>query len=287
MTRKFKSILAGLLCLACLPMPLGASAKCTVTETDNNYEDWDGPYVCHEVTIESDLFIYHITGRYSDQDGDGATVSYFGGILDTDAVDFQLVVIGIVYEDGEDTPLFYIVNNPKRYSFGNLGITFYYSELAPYLDGELPQIGDLLYIENYLVSEGVPAELSAGGATPDEDAQPYVRNLGSGVDLLGEDFKKVLYYEMFYEPTVFDAETRMPLPVSQSHYIYDRGNLNNDDSVTLADVVILNKHLMSGYPISYYAKGCADVDNNGIVDEVDSLNILKSIIGLVDLDELG
>lgn len=61
------------------------------------------------------------------------------------------------------------------------------------------------------------------------------------------------------------------------------GDVNCDGEVDLVDVIMLNKNLMIGEKITDKGKKNADVDNNGDADEVDSLNILKSIIHLVEL----
>lgn len=60
------------------------------------------------------------------------------------------------------------------------------------------------------------------------------------------------------------------------------GDANEDGSVDLVDVVLVNKNLMIGTEMSAQGKENADVDDNGTMDEVDSLNILKYIIQLVD-----
>lgn len=284
MTKKLKSVMAGLLCLACLPVPLTASAECTVTERDYTYEKWDGEHEAHEVIIESDLFKYTVSGTFYDRLGNPTDELHYTspGVLETDVVDFNYIVTCVLYREDGVTPSGYILDSPLPYR-----ATDYYARyddvIAPYLEGELPQVGDLLLLKNYLIAETVFPVLEVGDLG--YEGIPITHNYGSAIDLLGEDFKKVLYYEMYDEPMVVTASGARK--VSESGEIYDLGNLNNDDSVDLIDVVMLNKHLMTGYSIGYYAKGCADVDRNGVVDEVDSLNILKSIIGLTDLNELS
>lgn len=60
------------------------------------------------------------------------------------------------------------------------------------------------------------------------------------------------------------------------------GDVNGDNKVSLADVVLLNKHLMIGTPVEDAGKIAADVDHSGAPDEVDSLSILKYLIHLID-----
>lgn len=61
------------------------------------------------------------------------------------------------------------------------------------------------------------------------------------------------------------------------------GDVNGDDEMDLIDVIMINKHLMIGEEIPEQMKAYADVDRNGTLDEVDSLNILKAIIHLIEL----
>lgn len=61
------------------------------------------------------------------------------------------------------------------------------------------------------------------------------------------------------------------------------GDANGDNEVDLVDVILLNKHLMIGTEMTEQAIRRCDVDLNGETDEIDSLNILKSIVHLVTL----
>lgn len=61
------------------------------------------------------------------------------------------------------------------------------------------------------------------------------------------------------------------------------GDVNEDDEVDLVDVILLNKHLMIGTNVTPQGQINGDVDRNKTLDEVDSLNILKYIIQLVEL----
>lgn len=60
------------------------------------------------------------------------------------------------------------------------------------------------------------------------------------------------------------------------------GDVNEDGGVDLVDVVLLNKHLMIGEKVSAQGQLNGDVDRNNTLDEVDSLNILKFIVKLVE-----
>lgn len=61
------------------------------------------------------------------------------------------------------------------------------------------------------------------------------------------------------------------------------GDVNVDGNVDLVDVILLNKHIMVGANVSDQGKINGDVDRNNNLDEVDSLNILKSIVRIVTL----
>ena len=61
------------------------------------------------------------------------------------------------------------------------------------------------------------------------------------------------------------------------------GDVDVNGSVNIIDVITLNKSLMVGEKLSDQGKKNADVDNNQKVDEVDSLNILKSVVEIQTL----
>ena len=75
------------------------------------------------------------------------------------------------------------------------------------------------------------------------------------------------------EPT--DPETK---PVGEKLL----GDVNVDGKVTIIDVITLNKNLMVNEAITDQGRINADVDENGKVDEVDSLNILKYVVEIVE-----
>ena len=59
------------------------------------------------------------------------------------------------------------------------------------------------------------------------------------------------------------------------------GDVNCDGKISIIDVITLNKNLMVGEKLTAQGKINADVDENGDVDEVDSLNILKYVVEIV------
>lgn len=60
------------------------------------------------------------------------------------------------------------------------------------------------------------------------------------------------------------------------------GDVDESGKVDILDVIALNKNLMVNDPISAQGRKNADVDKSGTIDEVDSLNILKYVVELLD-----
>ena len=77
------------------------------------------------------------------------------------------------------------------------------------------------------------------------------------------------------EPTVASV-TDTCLPPDRTS-----GDLNGDGSVSILDVIILNQNLMIGTPIDESARAAADVLRDGVINEADSLTILKYVVELV------
>ena len=61
------------------------------------------------------------------------------------------------------------------------------------------------------------------------------------------------------------------------------GDVDSSGKVDIIDVITLNKSLMIGEVIMPEGKANADVDRNGIINETDSLNILKFVVELITL----
>ena len=63
------------------------------------------------------------------------------------------------------------------------------------------------------------------------------------------------------------------------------GDVNVDDTVTISDVIALNKYLL-GDAKAASAQGLinADVDVNNSIDSTDSLNILKACVQLLNAE---
>ena len=62
---------------------------------------------------------------------------------------------------------------------------------------------------------------------------------------------------------------------------YSSGDMDGDGKVGILDVIILNQNLMIGTPLADGAKSAADVMKDGVINEIDSLTILKYVVELI------
>ena len=60
------------------------------------------------------------------------------------------------------------------------------------------------------------------------------------------------------------------------------GDVNQDGSVTQEDVVLLNKAILGKTTLTEAQNRAADVDGDGRIDSIDSLNISKYVSGVID-----
>ncbi|MDE5565140.1 MAG: hypothetical protein K2I93_08275, partial [Oscillospiraceae bacterium] len=69
---------------------------------------------------------------------------------------------------------------------------------------------------------------------------------------------------------------------AESGIVY--GDVDVNGTISIMDVILLNRSLMVGAPISEQGLLNADVDmSGGMPDAVDSLNILKAVVKLITL----
>ena len=61
------------------------------------------------------------------------------------------------------------------------------------------------------------------------------------------------------------------------------GDVDDNGTVQMVDMIALNKYLMIGEPISEQGLVNADVNCNGMLEQDDGLNILRAVIGLITL----
>lgn len=67
---------------------------------------------------------------------------------------------------------------------------------------------------------------------------------------------------------------------------YAAGDVDGNGTVNIMDVILLNRNLMIGADITAQGMTAADVTKDGTVDAVDSLKILRYIVGLDELTEV-
>lgn len=60
------------------------------------------------------------------------------------------------------------------------------------------------------------------------------------------------------------------------------GDVNNDTAIDILDVIALNKYILGSRPLDDSQQKNADVDENGVIDAGDALQILKYAIGIID-----
>ncbi len=83
------------------------------------------------------------------------------------------------------------------------------------------------------------------------------------------------------EPTETPTETPEPTETTPS-VTKDYGNVNEDNEISISDVIQLNKYLLGDTnAVSEQGLQNADVDDNGMIESVDSLNILKYCVQLI------
>ncbi|MDE5563945.1 MAG: dockerin type I repeat-containing protein [Oscillospiraceae bacterium] len=73
--------------------------------------------------------------------------------------------------------------------------------------------------------------------------------------------------------------TTVPTITVTVHY----GDADCNGNLNIMDVILLNRYLMIGAPVSLSGMLNADVDGSGTIDSVDSLNILKAVVQLITL----
>ena len=86
------------------------------------------------------------------------------------------------------------------------------------------------------------------------------------------------------EPRLGDVLELMP----EAHFVTEPGDANSDETVDIMDVMTTQKSIMGCRELTPQQKADADVDQNGVVDSADSLNILKYVVGMIDsFDEIA
>ena len=252
---KKSRFLTALLAFAMMIPPLTVSA-----EEEVPYSAW---FVDDSYSVSCDTF------RYSTHWCNGMT-------LDTELTDANFMVSGIAYN--EDDSIQYIVLTSINGGVNGCRGTMWASKgNAPYFPADFTwsdlRLGDLLKFGNH---EG--QELVIPIINPIEP----VEVLGNGVDLLGEEFRKVIRHELIAAPRPYsdydDIKYCETLPDSEIFM----GDVNEDEEIGILDVIKLNQYILGARSLGCYSKSVADVDNSGVLDATDSLLILKEVVGLTE-----
>ena len=125
------------------------------------------------------------------------------------------------------------------------------------------------YYASYASSEG--SNLDAGGNTAPVDPTP--------VETTPQE-ETTATTEPVTEATEFEQASSETAPASSAP-VY--GDANEDGVVDVVDVLLVNKVLLGIAQFEGDGRLNADVDNNGKIEDVDAMNILKSVVKLVEL----
>lgn len=127
------------------------------------------------------------------------------------------------------------------------------------------QIGDLFKPGKTSIEESMP-----GWCTP----ITAITLLGHGTDLLGKDFEKVIRHEYLGEAVGSRYDNVKMDPLTSTII----GDVNEDESVNIIDVIKTNKYIMGMSKFNSYARFVSDMNLDGDVDSNDSLRVLKLVV---------
>lgn len=232
------------------------SATMLMTPLVVNAEGDENWYVNDNFSVSCDAF------QYSTHWCNGIT-------LKTELTDANFMVSGIAHAD--DGSIKYIVLTSINGGINGMrGIMWTCDELKPFFPAEFKwedfRLGDLLRFGDH-----IDQPLEKPIINPTEN----VEVLGNGIDILGEEFRKVIRHELIAVPRPGWEDTD-----AIKYFDVLKGDVNENDTIDILDVVALNKNLMEGYPLGCYSKYVADVNENNTPDSTDSLMILKELVGL-------
>ncbi len=212
------------------------------------------------LTYSTDLFTY--TSQTSES----------GCFLTSELADPDFMVVGMTYYANEPDRIYgYVVCPMNAYADWDVGI--FQHQLIVEEIGEIQlEVGDLLQTEGELCCTAIyPTTYMFMGT------EGTITHLGNGIDIFGEEFKRVIRLQMVIEQADFEKR-------SENGAIYNidliSGDVNIDDALNILDCIVINKHLLTGSELCDYAKFVGDIDANGKLDFTDSLAILKESIGI-------
>ena len=238
MKKKVATLLAVSICMCSLLSPISGNADASLSA----------------VTISTDTFTY--------------TAKYHGFDFESELASPDFMVIGCDYSirDPEKISSYFVVPiNQKTKEVGTISANY----IKEYLGDVSLYAGDLLQIdETWLTAESSPPQY-----VPIEDST--LTFLGNGVEVFGDEFKKVVFMQLVHEYMKFDYDAPGSCKLN-----WIQGDVTIDDALNILDCIVINKHLLTGSELCDYAKFVGDIDANGKLDFTDSLAILKESIGI-------
>ena len=251
---KAKLLFSVLASMALLNCPISASAELNLETA------WASCYRDDTFTIESDSFAYstgfhgiHLENAPAEFDQRGYYM-VSGIAKDKENPSAGHLVITAI-NDGVNGCRYILPFNEDMNIFKNCSV----DEI---------QVGDFLKIDDYIATENVPPHMY-----PTEGTVEYV---GNGVDIFGEDFKKVIRHEWIDEAySTNDAEYYDYLSIT-------KGDVTEDESVDILDVISINRNILGKQLFNSYGNAVADVNQNGMSDPDDALRVMKHIVGIID-----
>ncbi len=276
MKKRFTAILTALLCMTGTVLSLPVSAEFRIENgvlvgdigddineglTMPDKEDSGVEYVCPELeyTLVTDVFSYC----------DSNLGSANGFFLETKAEgteNIAFMVVGVSYNRYGELGGYYVTSiNEWSLGFGKIS---QYNIKKQMGDIQLT-VGDLLALNGPLTI----ATSEIPGFIPQEEGT--ISYIGHGIDVLGKEFEKVIRMQLFIEQNDLDL---------QGDYGIDllKGDVNVDDEISILDCLSINRNLLIGEPLCDYAKLAGDINENGTIDAVDSLSILKECINITE-----
>ena len=229
----------------------------------------DDEFARHETALETSAFKYTSGGR--------------GITLATELTNANFMVTSVCRDtQGHVKAIGVTTINMRTNAAGALGCGGrsrfeYTTSLENALDGcglDDLQIGDLLYADVVGTADTLPILYEV----------EHVQWLGHGTDILGDEFQSVIRHEQIPEPDwakLYQEEVTFDtVPVIT-------GDVDEDDTVSITDVISVNKYLLGASAYLPCQRLSADVDGSGEINAVDSLNILKFVVEMIpDFDEL-
>lgn len=143
-------------------------------------------------------------------------------------------------------------------------------------------------IEAYAFAECTSLE-SITIKNPDCEINDYEDTISYTATIYGYKNSTAQTYAEKYDRTFVVLDSENPTETIDSSLVTKYGDLNNDDDVSVSDVVKLNLYLLNNTenPLDAVALANADCVRDGIIDSSDSSLIMNYIAMMVTYDKLG